>query len=62
MEFRGNNTNLLLAGRRSTFIGGLSTSYGYDAIGRLNTLTNNLPASTYNNQWSFAFNPAGQIV
>jgi RHS repeat-associated protein len=50
------------AGRRSTFNGGISTSYGYDPAGRLNSLTNNLPASTYNNQWSFTFNPGGQIA
>ena len=50
------------AGRRSAFNGAFATSYGYDAIGRLNLLINNLPASSHNNQWSFAFNPAGQIV
>ncbi|MFM5918641.1 MAG: RHS repeat domain-containing protein [Novosphingobium sp.] len=50
-------------GYRSTFNGAVSTSYGYDPIGRLNSLTNNpLANAAYNNQWSFAFNPAGQIT
>jgi RHS repeat-associated protein len=49
-------------GRRTGFNGGVSTSYGYDTAGRLNSLTNTLPASTYNNTWSFTFNPAGQIA
>lgn len=49
-------------GQRTAFNGGISTSYGYDAIGRLSSLTNNLPASTYNNQWTFSYNPASQIT
>lgn len=49
-------------GQRSGFDGGISTSYGYDPVGRLNSLTNNLPAASYNNQWTFAFNAAGQIA
>lgn len=48
-------------GQRTGFNGAVTTSYGYDPVGRLNTLTNNLAASTYNNQWTFGFNPAGQI-
>jgi GTP-binding protein LepA C-terminus len=40
----------------------VSTSYGYDPIGRLSSLTNNLASSTYNNQWSFTLSPAGQIT
>ena len=50
------------AGRRTAFNGGFSTSYAYDPAGRLSTLTNNLPANTWNNQWSFGYNPAGQII
>ncbi|HQV02221.1 RHS repeat-associated core domain-containing protein [Novosphingobium sp.] len=50
------------AGRRTAFNGGVSTSYGYDPAGRLNSLTNNLPAAAYNNQWTFAYNPASQIT
>ena len=50
------------AGRRTAFNGGVSTSYGYDPAGRLNALTNNLPATAYNNQWTFAYNPASQIT
>ena len=49
-------------GQRTGFNGGVATSYGYDPVGRLSTLTNNLTASAYNNQWSFAYNPASQIV
>lgn len=40
----------------------LPTTYAYDAVGRLTNLTNNLSTSTYNNQWTFAYNPASQIV
>lgn len=49
-------------GYRTAFNGAFSTSYGYDAIGRLNSLTNNLAASSYNNAWTFTFNPASQII
>ncbi|MGB8326459.1 MAG: RHS repeat-associated core domain-containing protein [Steroidobacteraceae bacterium] len=49
-------------GWRSNFDGGLNTSYGYDAIGRVSTLTNNMPASAYNNQWTFGYNSASQIT
>lgn len=50
------------AGRRTAFNQGFSTSYGYDTAGRLTTLTNNLAASAYNNQYTFSYNPAGQIT
>jgi RHS repeat-associated protein len=49
------------SGRRIAFGGGISTSYGYDLSGQLNSLSNNLPAAGWNNQWTFAYNPAGQI-
>ena len=52
-------------GQRATFNGGISTSYGYDSAGRLETLTNNLsanPATAYDNQWTFGYNSAGQIA
>lgn len=49
-------------GQRTSFNGGISTLYGYDPAGRLSSLTNNLAASSYNNQWSFTFNPGGQIA
>lgn len=49
-------------GSRSGFNGGIATSYSYDPVGRLQTLTNNLAASTYNNQWGFSYNPASQIT
>lgn len=48
-------------GLRSSFGGGIATSYGYDPAGRLNSLTNNLAASAYNNNWTFGYNPASQI-
>ena len=50
------------AGRRNAFNGGLTTSYGYDPVGRLSSLTNNLPASSYNNQFTFGYTPASQIA
>lgn len=51
------------AGRRSTFNGGISTSYSYDDSGRLSSLTNNPAVNTaYNNNWTFAYNPASQIT
>ncbi|WP_082209329.1 RHS repeat-associated core domain-containing protein [Novosphingobium sp. B-7] len=49
------------AGRLSSFNGGINTSYIYDPVGRLKSLSNNLPLSTYNNQWNFDFNSSGQI-
>ena len=51
-----------LAGRRTSFNGGFTTSYGYDPIGRLFSLTNNLAASAANNQWSFTYTPSSQIA
>ena len=50
------------AGRRTSFNGGFTTSYGYDPVGRLASLTNNLPASSANNQWSFTYTPSSQIA
>lgn len=50
------------AGKRSAFNGGISTSYAYDTAGRLSFLTNNLAASTYNNQYGFGYNPASQVT
>ena len=50
------------AGRRISFNGGFTTSYGYDPIGRLSSLTNNLAASAANNQWSFTYTPSSQIA
>lgn len=51
------------AGKRSAFNGGISTSYGYDVSGRLSGLTNNPAVNTaYNNNWTFAYNPASQIT
>ena len=49
-------------GRRTGFNGAVTTSYGYDTAGRLSSLTNYLTATSHNNQWSFGFNPAGQIA
>ena len=49
-------------GQRTGFNGAVTTSYAYDPIGRLSSLTNNLPASSFNNQYTFAYNPASQIT
>jgi len=54
-------------GRRSTLTrgGGVATSsYGYDAVSRLASLTHDLDgaAVTYDQTFSFAYNPANQIV
>jgi len=40
---------------------GGSTSYGYDAIGRLTSMGNDLNGTTYDISWTFGYNPAGQI-
>jgi RHS repeat-associated protein len=49
-------------GQRLGFTGAIATAYGYDPIGRLSTLANTMGGSSYNNQWTFAYNPAAQIV
>ncbi len=52
-------------GQRVAFDSGISTAYGYDPAGRLTALTNNLsaaPATAYNNQWTFTYNPGGQLA
>jgi hypothetical protein len=38
------------------------TSYGYDAIGRLTSLGNDLAGTSYDQSFTFSYNPAGQIV
>jgi len=40
---------------------GGSTSYGYDNLGRLTSMGNNLNGTTYDINWTFAYNPAGQL-
>lgn len=50
------------AGRRSGMGGGVTTSYGYDPAGRLSSLGHALTASSYNNAWTFGYNPAAQIT
>ncbi len=41
---------------------GASSSFGYDAISRLNSLSHNLAATNRDVAWTFAYNPASQIV
>jgi RHS repeat-associated protein len=49
-------------GLRSSFNTGVNTSYGYDGLGRLTSLTNNPAANAgLNVAWTLAYNPAGQI-
>ncbi|MBU0832067.1 MAG: hypothetical protein KKH33_06755 [Alphaproteobacteria bacterium] len=51
------------AGERTSFNGGVNTSYTYDGIGRLATLANNPAANaSYNNAFTFSYNPANQIT
>lgn len=42
--------------------GGVATTYGYDPISRLNSLTDNLAGSTYDVTTTLGYNPASQIV
>lgn len=41
--------------------GGGATNYGYDALGRLTSMTNNVAGTTYDITWTFTYNPAGQV-
>jgi RHS repeat-associated protein len=41
-------------------VGG-STNYGYDGIGRLTSMTNNLANTANDVTWTFVYNPAGQV-
>lgn len=54
------------AGQRSGFSNGtggaITTSYGYDGIGRLASLTNTPVVAGYANQYTFGYNPASQIT
>ncbi len=38
------------------------TSYGYDAVSRLASLTQDLAGTTQDQSFTFAYNPAGQIT
>lgn len=50
-------------GTRASFNGGVNTSYGYDTIGRLTSLTNTPGINTsYANTYGFGYNPASQII
>lgn len=50
-------------GTRQSFNGGISTSYGYDTIGRLTSLTNAPDGNgSYTNTYGFSYNPASQIT
>jgi RHS repeat-associated protein len=42
--------------------GGGGVSYAYDAIGRLTSFTNNLNGTANDINWSFGYNPSGQLV
>ena len=62
--------NIMLAydslGRLTSLIrqqnGGTATTYGYDAVGRLTGMTNDLAGTGNDVTWSFAYNPASQIM
>jgi RHS repeat-associated protein len=42
-------------------VGG-TTSYGYDNLGRLTSMTNDLAGTAYDIGWSFAYSPTGQLT
>jgi len=42
--------------------GSSTTSYGYDAVGRLTSLSHDLVGTSYDQSFTFTYNPAGQIV
>jgi RHS repeat-associated protein len=50
------------AGRRASFGGGYTTSYGYDPIGRLTSQTIAPTNAAYNVQYGFNYNPSSQIT
>jgi YD repeat-containing protein len=51
-------------GRRTSLTrgNGTSTSYGFDAVSRLTSLTDNPAGTTYDQTLGFSYNPASQIV
>lgn len=63
------NANLGLAGlyynnrgSRSLLSSGSSSHYGYDAVGRLNALTQDISGSAYDVTYGFGYNPASQMT
>ena len=50
------------AGRRNGMGGGVTTGFGYNPAGQLETLSHSLSAPNANVQWGFAYNAAGQIT
>jgi RHS repeat-associated protein len=50
------------AGQRAGFNGGVNTTYSYDGIGRVASIGNILTNTTYNNAYSFQYNPANQVT
>lgn len=49
-------------GLPSAMNGAVTTSLGYDNVGRFTSLSNNIAASAWNSSWTFAYNSASQIV
>ena len=51
-------------GRRASITrhNGVVTTYGYDGISRLTMMAHNLTGTTHDQSWTFAYNPAGQII
>ena len=50
------------AGQRETFNGGVNTTYSYEPSGRVSGIASTLANSSYNNTWTFGYNPASQIT
>lgn len=49
-------------GDRAALSGGVTTSYGYDAAGRLASLGHDLAGGTSDVGWAFAYTPASQLA
>jgi RHS repeat-associated protein len=48
--------------RTGAMRGAVATSYGYDGVGRLTSLSDDLAGSTYDLTSAFAYNPASQLI
>ena len=49
-------------GLRSSLASGSWTYYGYDAVGRLNALTQDIAGSAYDLGFTYGYNPASQLT
>ena len=56
------NNRGLRSGMSGGGAGGVASSYAYDAVGRLSTLTNDLPGAAQDVSTGLSYNPASQIT